>query len=470
MPDDARLPTIPEEPRSLQDVGGNALPPSLQILLDEGLYTRMKQLAGLMAKAEGFTPRHLISKPEACFAIINTSLDWKLNPHFVARHTYQTPGGSIGFDGALVQSVLERSGRFVGAPEFEYHGNWEKLTGKFEKKDKAVVGTWTDDDAIGLGITVRWLVRGESKPRCWPSETTPFWLTQCYPRNSPLWATDPKTQIAYLAIRRFANLASPGILGAASFDYDDLISASDMAQDVTPRRPRPEDYATASARDPEPEQTETQLRFEVFDFVGEAHEYATEMEALEALLALIGEARSLRSLEGLGESNPTLAHYPVIIAAYKDMKEALSNPNPGNRQDRPAAGAQPTDPPRGATSLPDPPDWVTETEHPKEQQSSTPSKKEDNSSSTPAAAPHSLAVDIAPYKTAGGATNWDGVKAEMERMIADFTDPTQTAPSGGFLAANRNTMELMRVGNKTAWSAVSYCLNNRHRVLLGGEP
>jgi hypothetical protein len=386
MPDDTRLPAIPQTPRSLEDLGGSALPPSLQILLDEGLYTRMKQLAGLMSKAEGFTPRHLIGKPEACFAIINTSLDWKLNPHHVARHTYQTPGGSIGFDGALVQSVLERSGRFVGAPEFEHHGDWEKLTGKFERKtsgkgNEYVVGTWTDHDALGLGIIVRWLVRGESKPRVWPGEKTPFWLTQCYPRNSPLWATDPKTQISYLAIRRFANLAAPGILGAASFDYDDLVMAGDLARDVTPPRPRPEDYATEAtpAASAEQAEAETGKVFEVFDFSGEAHEYPTAEAAIEALEWLIAAARTLRALDGLTESNPTWAKYPSIIEAFKEQKETFKDP--GNGQDRPVAGAQQPDPARDAT--PTQHGGPSATEHPEERQSSTLASKEDPLSSPP---------------------------------------------------------------------------------------
>lgn len=98
---------------ALVDVGGSALPPSLQILLDEGLYTRMKQLSGLMSKAEGFTPRHLIGKPEACFAIINTSLDWKLNPHFVARHT--TPS-----------SKCPQAGPAIGRPSRRYRNRRPK--------------------------------------------------------------------------------------------------------------------------------------------------------------------------------------------------------------------------------------------------------------------------------------------------------------------------------------------------------
>jgi hypothetical protein len=195
-----------------------------------------------MSMAVGITPAHLINKGEACFAVVSMALDWRMNPQFVARHTYQTPSGAIGFDGALVQGILERSGKFLGAPEIEYRGDWESLTGKFRKATgqrggEYVTPTWTDKDAIGLGVIVRWTVRGEQKPRVWPGETTPFWLTQCYPLNSPLWATDPKTQIAYLAIRRFANLASPGILGAASFDYEDITNASAYARDVTPPRP-----------------------------------------------------------------------------------------------------------------------------------------------------------------------------------------------------------------------------------------
>jgi hypothetical protein len=464
MPDDGRLPSIPVADRSLGDLGGSGLPPSLQILLDEGLYNRMKQLATLMSRAEGFTPRHLIGKGEACFAIINTALDWKLNPHFVARHTYQTPGGSIGFDGALVQGVLESSNKFIGSPKFEYRGDWEKLTGKFEKKtsgkgNEYVVGTWTDEDALGLGIIVRWQVRGEAEQRCWPGETTPFWLTQCYPRNSPLWATDPKTQIAYLAIRRFANLAAPGILGAASFDYDDMIEASDLARDVTPPRPRPEDFVERETP------TETKS-FEVIDFIGEAHEYQTEIDAIEALVELIGTAKSQQALDGLIESQ-TLASYPSIIEAYKDKKEALSNP--GDSQDRPAAGAPSPAPARGATASAE----AGHTEHPGGGSQSTPDERRAGAGSKDDRPRDADSLVVNMVKPPGKPIDYVATKDAMVAVIA--TKIKTVADVERFRIENHATINnWVQVGKNNEqignlWRDVQYYLVQRHDQLMSGE-
>ena len=120
---------------------------------------------------------------------------------------------------------------------------------------------------------------------------------------------------------------------------------------MIPPRPRREDFIEQDTA------IETRA-FEVVDFTGETNEYQTEMEAMEALVQFIAGANSLKVLEALVESNAELAAYPVIIEAYKDRKEVLSNP--GNRQDRPAAGAQLSDPARGATI----PAETGHTEHP----------------------------------------------------------------------------------------------------------
>lgn len=294
------------------ELGGRGLPPSLQILLNEGLYERVKQLAGVMARAQGFTPTHLIGKAEACFSVIMMSLDWKLSPPFVARHTYQTPGGQIGYDGALVQAIMEQSGRFIGSPSFEFRGDWQKLTGKFEVKTgqrggSFVSPTWTAADAVGLGIIVRWTVRGEQAPRVWPGENEPFWLTQCYPLNSPLWATDPKTQISYLAIRRFGNLTSPGIIGAASFDHDELLDASERAINIT--EPRREDFTQQSEPEPEPE---PEPQFAVIDLDGVEHAYLTAEGAEKALTLVLRQAaeRGLAGIAGAWESNAVVEQMP----------------------------------------------------------------------------------------------------------------------------------------------------------------
>lgn len=303
----AALPNLPILPEASADLTGLArgreLAPSLRIMLDERLYEQVKRLAGIMAKDSVFTPKHLQSKPEACFTVITQSVNWNLDPSFVARATYQTPGGSIGFEGKLTQAILEQSGRFVGGPKLKYVGDWSKLTGKFEKAtsqrgNEYVKRTWTDKDAQGLGITVSWQVKGEAEPRIWPGEDDPFYLTQCFPLNSTLWATDPKTQIGYLALRRFASSAVPGIFGGMSFDHEEMFDAAEQARDVTPApppRPRREDFADKPmVTDVEPADP-----FLVVDGFGNEIEYPDRDDAVAAYNAALDEAEQQRGEAGL---------------------------------------------------------------------------------------------------------------------------------------------------------------------------
>ncbi len=313
-----------------------------------------------------------------------------------------------------------------------------------------------------------------------------------------MWKKRPRGQLDKCAEAAALRAAFPEELGN---DY----AADEMAGQIIdhdgppPPRPRPENYATEIPVSVE--QTEPTASFEITDFVGEVTEYATAEEARDALLKMIGEARSLKVLDGLWESN-TASGALVDIAdaiedgaeslhlAYAEAKKALTppDPNPGNGQDRPGTGAQQTDPARGATSSVD---TASQTEHP-EGESSTPTSSSERSTTqelpaaraaTPAAATNppnesprdegsSLAFDMARYKAAGKATNWKGMAADMVAKIATLTDPADTAPApdGRFLRDNGQTLELMKVGDRDAWSEVSYRLNNRHRVLSGGEP
>lgn len=350
--------TAAAEAREIASIGGGNLPPSLQIMLDDRLYERVKNLASLMANDTAFTPRHLRGKAAACFTVLNQALDWKLSPQFVARNTYETPGGAIGFMGALVQAILEQSGRFIGAPSFEHTGDWSKVIGKFEigksqKGNDFVKRTWTTKDAEGLGVRVRWQIRGEPAPRCWPSEKNPpFMLTQCFPLNSPLWSTDPMTQIAYLAIRRFANQAAPGLLGGMPFDHEEFLDASELARDVTPPRPKREDFGAIPAevrRDPPPP---SEPLFAVVDCDG----VETEHDGYEATIAALteifddGARRGMSSLTGAAESNRgTLdalneaGQADELRAAYGAHLEALKQPSRAEPAERPGAvaGADP---------------------------------------------------------------------------------------------------------------------------------
>lgn len=347
-------PAAPPLPVAIRpdEIGLRGMPPSMAIMLNESLYQRVKAISAVMSRAKGFTPAHLIDRGEACFSVITMAMDWKLSWHFVARHTYQTPGGSIGYDGALVQSILDQSGKFIGSPSFEYRGDWSVLNGKFMMKTgqrggEYPVASWTDADAIGLGVIVRWTVRGESVPRVWPGENEPFWLVQCHPRNSPLWATDPKTQIRYLAIRRFANMTSPGILGGASFDHDELMEAADLARDITPDEPRREDFVGNGPMPPPISDVEPEL-FEVTALDGEVFGFETPDGALDALRTVLEGARrgGPKMLEAAHENNQPLIDQ-LSAAGVAGVAELLHDytPPPSAGGPPPASASRPAPPP-----------------------------------------------------------------------------------------------------------------------------
>ena len=234
--------------------------PGLAIFFNDILYERCKQIAGHMARAEGMMPRHLIGKPEACFAIISRAIVWNLDPHMVAMSTYQTPGGSIGYMGALVQAILENSGRLEGGVSFKHEGDWSKVQGKFKKLTSPKGGmypspTWTEEDAAGLHVIVSAKIKGELEPR-----TLRVDLNEAFPLNSPLWATAPNRQICYLAVRAFANLVVPSLMYGVPFDVDPVGFYGEPMTDITPPKPpRPtkpnpfERPPIADAPKPEPE-------------------------------------------------------------------------------------------------------------------------------------------------------------------------------------------------------------------------
>lgn len=215
----AATPSVPD------GVFDPSMPLSLAVLFNEGLFNRVQAAAERMANAKGATPKHLIDKASACFFVIQTAISWRLDPMYVARNTYETPGGQIGYQGALVNAIAEQSGRLepgAGGIKFEFTGDWTAIDAKpHEERDskklddegrpkKYAARAWSRDDAMKgkPGVTMRARLRGERTDR----EFSMF-LYQAFPLNSTLWASDPRTQLVYLATRRFVNLCMPSVLG-----------------------------------------------------------------------------------------------------------------------------------------------------------------------------------------------------------------------------------------------------------------
>jgi hypothetical protein len=324
MPDDTAVISAEEHhflaPTTAHVLAG--LPTSLQIFFDDDLNKRCQQVATYLARAEGFAPRHLIGKQEACFAVVSRALTWRLDPYAVAQATYQTPSGQVGYFGSLCQAIIENSGKLdpaYGGIQFEPYGDWAKVRGKFQirtndKGNKYAAATYTPADEVGLGVTVSALLKGESKPR-----TMEFDLAQAFPRNSTLWATDPATQIRYTAVRRFGSSVVPTLFLGVPFDHDGLDDFTSSLRDVTPERPSPADYndndqprrrgrpsrAATTALPPAPPPEEKPYAF-VDALDGVVHEYANADEAVSAFDALLTAAGTHGIAEAIWENGAML--------------------------------------------------------------------------------------------------------------------------------------------------------------------
>lgn len=242
---------LPVTANDLAAVGlGNNMPMAkgLAVFFNEPLYQRCKQIAGVLAKAEGVTPRHLLNKPEACFAVISRSITWNLDPVAVMCSTYQTPNGAIGYEGKLVQAILENSGKLDGGVEYELFGPWEKVRGNFKfdtsaKGHKYAVAGWKDTDEKDIGVRVKAKVKGEVSKR-----EESFFLETFWPRNSTLWALRPEQQIKYAACRAFANTVMPGVMMGIPFDFDPSDVDTGPMTDITPPKPTKSEFEQSPHR------------------------------------------------------------------------------------------------------------------------------------------------------------------------------------------------------------------------------
>jgi hypothetical protein len=339
------------------DIPTHDLPLTLRIMLDPVMFQRVKDAATIMSGAEGFIGAHLAGKAQACFAVITRSMDWKLDPYFVAQATYQTPNGAVGFEGKLCQAILENSGRFIGGIKFQHKGDWSKITGRFKlvknaKGHDIPTKDWPDADEKGLGVTVIGQVRGEDKPREWSID-----LVQAYPRNSPLWATDPRSQICYLAVRRFGDLAAPGIYGGVRFNIDEYLDASEAARDVTPplqtaAAPGPT-QDTRSVVDAETETDEDV--WEVYDAEGECVALLKTPQAFaDAVVAILNDAakKGIEPLDIAWSNNTAMVQALAVhdrtmgndVAAHMTRLKAEIAPKKPARAPRPAAAASAAEP------------------------------------------------------------------------------------------------------------------------------
>lgn len=214
----------------------------LSLMMNVDFMASIDKMASMMASGKTTVPQHLRGNQADCFAICLQAIQWGMNPFPVAQKTHLV-NGTLGYEAQLVNAVVVNSGAIKGRFDYEFFGPWERVIGKFkvirkEKEGKPVeyrVPDWTFADEAGCGVKViAHLANGQTRD-------VTLLLQQARTRNSTLWADDPKQQLAYLGVKRWARLYTPDvILGVYSVDELEEI-------DVTPPNDGPQSGADAKA-------------------------------------------------------------------------------------------------------------------------------------------------------------------------------------------------------------------------------
>ncbi|HEC7893502.1 TPA: recombinase RecT [Salmonella enterica subsp. enterica serovar Matopeni] len=177
------------------------------IFSPEGM-DRLVRFATLMADSKATVPQHLAGNPADCLAVTMQAAQWGMNPFAVAQKTHVV-NGTLGYEAQLVNAVVSSSNLLSTRLNYRWDGDWSKVNGKSDKSPS-------------LTVTVSAVLKGEAEPR----ELT-ISMAQAGVRNSPLWEQDPRQQLAYLCVKRWARLHAPDVLLG--------VYTSDELQETTPR-------------------------------------------------------------------------------------------------------------------------------------------------------------------------------------------------------------------------------------------
>lgn len=184
------------------------------IFSPEGM-DRLVRFATLMADSKATVPAHLAGKPADCLAVTMQAAQWGMNPFAVAQKTHVV-NGTLGYEAQLVNAVVSSSNLLATRLSYKWDGDWSKVSGKTDKSPSLTVTVWAT-------------LKGESEPR-----TLTISMAQAGVRNSPLWEQDPRQQLAYLCVKRWARLHAPDVL-LGVYTPDELQEAAPRVErDITP--------------------------------------------------------------------------------------------------------------------------------------------------------------------------------------------------------------------------------------------
>lgn len=183
---------------------------------------KLQAFAEVMALGKATVPAHLAGKPADCLAVALQAAQWGMNPYAVAQKTHLV-NGTLGYEAQLVNAVITSSTAVQGRFKYDYGGNWEAFR----------PGPANAANEKGLFVRVGAVLRGETEIT-WGE---PLYMEFVTTRNSPLWKTAPKQQLAYLAVKYWARLYCPDVI-LGVYTPDEFEPVQRAERDVTPARSR----------------------------------------------------------------------------------------------------------------------------------------------------------------------------------------------------------------------------------------
>ncbi|MDM4271032.1 RecT family recombinase [Klebsiella oxytoca] len=303
---------------------------NVSILTNGELFNRLRTLSEVMANSGNFVPEHYRGKPDACMAVVMQAARWGMDPFAVAQKTFIVGNsGVLGYEAQLVNAVINTMAPTRDRIHFEWFGVWENIVGRFVEKTssqnkKYIAPGWNLKDEAGVGVRAWATLKGESEPR-----ELVLMLSQAQVRNSTLWATDPRQQLAYLAVKRWARLYCPDvILGVYTADEiderEEKIINPGQTEKITLNEITSTVGAVASAQESasniDAVADELRDRIDTASSVDQAKAIRADIESQKALLgmALFTELK-----------NKAVKRYYLVDARNKTEAAINSLPKPG---------------------------------------------------------------------------------------------------------------------------------------------
>lgn len=281
--------TIAQAPQNIENQ--QSVMSALDIMMNETVMVRIESMAARMATSKITTPKHLQGNEGDCMAIIMQAMQWGMNPYAVAQKTHLV-NGVLGYEAQLVNAVITARAPVKERLHFEWYGDWSKVNGK-------------EDKSSDKGVRVSATLRGETEAR-----VIDISMAQVGPvRNSPLWAADPRQQIAYLATKRWARLYCPDVI-LGVYTPDEVIEREEV--DITPKTEVVQKHQGTKGLKAQMESRQNKDET-VIDMVPEFD--------VNSLINQIYEVSSLDDLKTLAKTFPTDLGEP----AESDIKKAYAN-------------------------------------------------------------------------------------------------------------------------------------------------